>query len=82
MVYGFVYGFVLQGITCSKTFINTATENIANNVNVICYQQNLNVTEHLMNILVVKGTDEQKDENDNKDEEDKAKPTRIKISLI
>ena len=35
-----------------------------------------------MNILVVKGTDEQKDENDNKDEEDKAKPTRIKISLI
>ena len=82
MVYGFVYGFVLQGITCSKTFINTATENIVNNVNLICYQQNLNVTEHLTNVLVVKVTDEQKDENENETEQDKAKLTRIKISLI
>ena len=57
LVYGFVYGFVLQGMTCSKAFIDTATENIVNNVDVICYQQNLNVTEHLKDALVVKGTD-------------------------
>ena len=52
------------------------------NINLTCNQQNLNVTEHLMNVLEVKGTNEQKDENENEIEEDKAKPTRIKISLI
>ena len=72
---------MLQGITCSKTFTNTATENIANNVNVIWCQQNINVTEHLTYVLVAEGTDEQKNENEN-ETEDKAKPTRIKISLI
>ena len=81
MVYDFVYGFVLQGIiACSKTFINTATENIVINVNVVYYQQNL--TEHLTNVLFVKGTDEQKDENENETKEDKVKPTGIKILLI
>ena len=53
---------------------------LVNNVNVICYQQNL--TEHFKNVLVVKGTDEHKDENENESEEDKVKPTWIKILLI
>ena len=60
-----------------QDFINTATENIVNNLNVVCYQQNL--TEHLTNVLLVKGTDEQKDENENETEEDKVKPIGIKI---
>ena len=70
---------MLQGIiACSKTFINTATENIVINVNVVYYQQNL-TSPH---VLFVQGTDEQKDENENETKEDKVKPTGIKILLI
>ena len=80
-MYGLVYGSVLQGITYNKVSIDTASDSIVINIDIVCYRENNNVTEYLMNVLVFK-IPMKKDENENKIEKDKGKPSRIKISLI